>query len=86
MNDLKLKIYYKTTNAEKISIYTKKDVYAEFIRCYHYLKSIKADFKLEITSDTEHLVRVNYTNNIKMYCINRTSIPYHTQHYLKEYM
>ena len=86
MNNLKLKIYYKTTNAEKISIYTKKDVYAEFIRQYHLLKSIKAEFTLSIVSNGEYLVKLNYTNNVFMYAINHTSIPHHKAHYIQEYI
>ena len=86
MENIRLNVYYKKDDREAVSIYTQSDVYAEFIRCYHYLKSIKAEFKLDILTDDNYLVRVNYTNNTKMIAINTTLTPYHKQHYIQEYL
>jgi hypothetical protein len=83
---MKLNIYYKKDAEEVSKVYNDEDVYAEFIRQYHLLKSIKAEFTLSIVSDSEILVKLNYTNNVFMYAINHTSIPHHKAHYIQEYI
>ena len=83
---MKLNIYYKKDEEEVSKVYNDADVYAEFIRQYHLLKSIKAEFTLSIVSNGEYLVKLNYTNNVFMYAINHTSTPHHKAHYIQEYI
>ena len=89
-----LNIYYKK-DAEEVSKVLKQEVdclhsgtiYAEFIRKYHYLTSIKASFSLSIQAESgEYLVKVSKTEDIKMIALNNSLIPYHKAHYLQEYM
>ena len=72
---MKLNIYYKKGSEEVSKTYTQADVYAEFIRQYHLLKSIKAEFTLCISNDNDILVKLKYSNNLFMYAINHTSTP-----------
>ena len=83
---MKLNIYYKKDKEEISKTYNDSDVYAEFIRQYHLLKSIKAEFVLSIVSSNEMLVKLNYTDDVFMYAINKTSTPYHKAHYIQEYI
>ena len=81
-----LNIYYKK-DAEEVNKECNSDVYAEFIRQYHYLTSIKASFSLSIQADSgEYLVKVSKTEDINMIPLNNSLIPYHKAHYLQEYM
>ena len=83
---MKLNIYYKKDAEEVSKVYNDADVYAEFIRQYHLLKSIKAEFTLCIISDEDILVKLNYTNDVFMYAINHPSTPHHKAHYIQEYI
>ena len=81
-----LNIYYKKVEEEVSKVCT-SDVYAEFIKQYHYLTSIKASFSLSIQAESgEYLVKVSKTEDIKMIALNNSLIPYHKAHYLQEYM
>ena len=83
---MKLNIYYKKDEEEVSKVYQAEDVYGEFIRQYHLLKSIKAEFKLEIVTDTEYLVKLNYTSSVKMFAINQASTPHHKAYYIQQYI
>ena len=83
---MKLNIYYKKGKEEISKTYNDTDVFGEFIRQYHLLKSINAEFTLSIISDDDVLVKLNYTNDVFMYAINKTSTPHHKAHYLQEYI
>ena len=83
---MKLNIYYKKDEEEVSKTYNQPDVYAEFIRQYYLLKSIKAEFTLSIVSDSDILVKLNYTNNVFMYAINHASTPHHKAHYIQEHI
>ena len=83
---MKLNIYYKKDKEEVSKTYNQPDVFAEFIRQYHLLKSIKAEFTLCISNDDDILVKLKYNNNLFMYAINHTSTPHHKAHYIQHYM
>ena len=85
-NSSPIYIYYKKDEEEVSKVYQADDVYGEFIRQYHLLKSIKAEFTLSIVNDNEVLVKLNYTNNVFMYAINHTSIPHHKAYYIQQYI
>ena len=81
-----LNIYYKKGDEVVTKIYKQSDVYAELIKQYHLLKSIKAEFKLSILNDDEYLVKISYSEHMQMIAVNKSSLPYHTAHYLNEYI
>lgn len=81
-----LEIYYKKDEEEVSKTYALDDIYAEFIRQYYLLKSIKAVFSLVIKNDSEYLVRLNYTKDVKMFAINQASTPHHKAHYIQEHI
>ena len=81
-----LKIYYKKDDEVVTKIYKQADIYAELIKQYHLLKSIKAEFKLSILNNDEYLVKISYNEHMQMIAVNKSSIPYHTAHYLNQYI